>query len=286
MSGQVAICCGDRRFRIRMKPLEDVRLLSQNDVPAAQKLSDAAGWNQTEADWNRVVRLAPELSFGQWAGGVLVATTTAVSYGVELAWVGMVLTEPAWRGRGLARRLMERALGELGRRGVRSVKLDATEMGRPLYLSLGFREEGIVWRWRHEGGGWGGLRAEAGEVTYHLDQVAFGVERRALLEDLAGGGVCRVGDGFAMGRAGRVASFFGPAVATGGEGLEAALEWHAGRFPGQAVFWDIPEGNRGAEGVAERIGFVRQRRLTRMVLGEDRGWRADWVQALAGFEFG
>ncbi|GGG95879.1 GNAT family N-acetyltransferase [Silvibacterium dinghuense] len=49
-----------------------------------------------------------------------------------------VYVEPAYRRRGLARRLMQLAEAEFARRGVQYAVLHATEKGRPLYADLGW----------------------------------------------------------------------------------------------------------------------------------------------------
>ena len=50
-----------------------------------------------------------------------------------------VFVEPDFRRRGLARALIELSLAEARRRNIRVVSLHASEEGRPLYDSLGFR---------------------------------------------------------------------------------------------------------------------------------------------------
>ena len=50
-----------------------------------------------------------------------------------------VYTVPGYRGRGLARCLMESILAWCGERGIRVVNLHASDAGRPLYEALGFR---------------------------------------------------------------------------------------------------------------------------------------------------
>ena len=49
-----------------------------------------------------------------------------------------VVTDPAYRGRGLARAVMEGLLGWFGDRGIRRVDLNASPDGMPLYRGLGF----------------------------------------------------------------------------------------------------------------------------------------------------
>jgi ribosomal protein S18 acetylase RimI-like enzyme len=49
-----------------------------------------------------------------------------------------VVTHPAYRRNGLARRLVQAALAWLDERGIQRAELHATDMGRPLYEELGF----------------------------------------------------------------------------------------------------------------------------------------------------
>jgi len=53
-------------------------------------------------------------------------------------WIVNVYTEPAYRRRGLARRLMEAMIEWCRERGYHSINLHASPYGRPLYQSMGF----------------------------------------------------------------------------------------------------------------------------------------------------
>lgn len=53
-------------------------------------------------------------------------------------YVSSVYCDPAWRRRGIARRLMEQLLARAQEMGMQRLILWASEMGRPLYLDLGF----------------------------------------------------------------------------------------------------------------------------------------------------
>jgi len=59
--------------------------------------------------------------------------------GESRAYLLNVFVEPAYRRRGLARELIRLCLAETRRRGIRIVSLHASEQGRPIYESLGFR---------------------------------------------------------------------------------------------------------------------------------------------------
>jgi len=141
--------------------------------------------------------------------GVLAATATAVCYERRLAWIGMLLTDPAHRGRGFARRLMEHAIDALTARRMEWIKLDATEIGAPLYRQLRF-------------------------------EPAFGADRSVLLNMLAPLGaasLANVADGYAMARPGSHAAYCGPCVSRRAEGAGQLLGWFLARHPGQPVCW-------------------------------------------------
>ena len=271
----------------------EIRLLQGSDVESAMRLSEAAGWNQTRGDWERLLELAPPGCFGIDVDGTLAATTTAVCYGRRLAWIGMVLTLPEFRGRGLARRLMRHALDFLDRTAVEWVKLDATDMGRPLYAKLGFKDDGRIERWHRPAGPappYQGERTRAN--NFSLDVEGVGTDRSGLLAALEPSGSLRLdGDGFAMARPGRLAAYFGPCEARHREAIRPAVDWFLDRHAKTDAFWDLFPANEAAVQEAMAAGFSSKRVLTRMVkrlrsdavpLVENR----ELIYAAAGFEFG
>ena len=276
-------------------------------MPRALALSRAAGWNQTPADWALVIEMNPEGCFGLECDGQLAATTSTIRYGTNLAWVGMVLTHPEYRGRGFARTLMERALDHLS--DVRTVKLDATEMGGPLYKKLGFVDECATERWirpagapcemdlvsgnvpparmlthggsiepRPSGSGQTGKLRFRDDSDSFLDEVAFGADRGALLHRLAQFEGSSAEHAFALGRADR----FGPCVSRSREAAEQLALWFLARHPNEELLWDLfPENN-----LAASLGFTLSRRLTRMTRGHTLTGDNSLIYAGAGFEFG
>src|SRR5215212_6568375 len=174
----------------------EIRTLGEADLAAAMRLKESAGWNQTEADWLRLLRLEPCGCFAATAGGRLVGTATTTAYGRELAWVGMVLVDPEFRRRGIASLLMAAALSYLDGRGIETVKLDATPDGRHVYERLGFESELMIERWQRHGtdaadnarperaGGVAAsiFKAVRLEEILELDRAAFGADRARLVE--------------------------------------------------------------------------------------------------------
>src|SRR3981081_3729230 len=100
------------------------------DIPTGMQLQEHAGWNQLEADWRRLLDLQPDGCFLAELDGAPVGTVTTCRFG-PVVWGAMMLVEERFRGRGIGRSLMVHALNDLDARGVRSVRLDATPLGRP-----------------------------------------------------------------------------------------------------------------------------------------------------------
>jgi hypothetical protein len=206
----------------------------------------------------------------------------------------MVLTDAAYRGRGFARRLMEHAIEYLRGRRVNWIKLDATDMGRPLYTQLGFRDEAAIERWIRKPQPFP-LRSATLDpfvLDSSLDREAFGADRSQLLRVLAGiESTSIAGAGFAMGRAGSRAAYFGPCVARSAEVARDLLAWFLERHAAESVYWDILPGNGEAVQIARDFGFERARELVRMTLagGSDPAPlnnKDALVFATAGFEYG
>jgi GNAT superfamily N-acetyltransferase len=275
-----------------------VRTLTPADLPALMRIKEAAGWNQTATDWHNLLDLAGETCFGLECDGGVVATTTAVCYGRRLAWIGMVLTDPAYRRRGFGRRLMEHALEALEARGVEWIKLDATEMGAPLYKDLGFADECSIERWGAIGRDGAAGRAPAGFRAGFtadwtaLDLAACGADRTELLARLATMGAAEIaGEGYGMGRPGSQAAYFGPCVSRSAEAARELLTWFLAKHAGEPVYWDLLPSNTEAVRLAREFGFAPLRRLTRMARRGAPGGAAlahddSRVFAIAGFEYG
>jgi GNAT superfamily N-acetyltransferase len=256
------------------------------DVPAAFQLAFAAGWNQTEDDWRRLLLLEPDGCFGIEEGGRLVATATLLCHGREVAWLGMVLTHPDYRRRGFARRLVEETLALANARGIPSVKLDASDAGRPLYLDIGFRDEQPIERWRREPGP---LKVapcsfSIGPADAALDAEAFGADRSRFLAAL--GPVSCFSSGFVLHRNGSRARHLGPCVARDGTEAARAIDSIVASCATEPWFWDLLPAHTEAVEIARGLGFAPVRRLTRMLRGAAIRTDDRLVYAIAGFEAG
>lgn len=115
------------------------RKFGRKDLDAAVELSREAGWPHRLEDW----ALAHRLGRGYIAEerGEVVGTVLAWNHDGRSASLGMVIVAGSHRGQGIGRRLMKLALRDAGGR---SVMLNATPSGQPLYAKLGFRRVGDI----------------------------------------------------------------------------------------------------------------------------------------------
>ncbi len=84
-----------------MAKMIEMRPMTINDLQLGLRLTQQAGWNQTESDWLRCMNLEPEgcfvAEFDGYSGG-----TTATCVFDRVAWIAMVLVDKNARGKGVA----------------------------------------------------------------------------------------------------------------------------------------------------------------------------------------
>src|SRR5262245_1096445 len=127
-----------------------IERLQPRDAEGLCPLSIEAGWNQVAADW----RLMLDLGCGYGARGPKgqwIASALVLPLGPAISWISMVLVTEPVRGHGLGTHLLSRCIAEVEASGA-AAGLDATELGRPIYLPLGFRDVYPLSRWHAQQG--------------------------------------------------------------------------------------------------------------------------------------
>lgn len=110
----------------------------------------AQGWHANRRlldalrEWEQAQIFVVHDEAAEGANGGVIATTAAIACG-EVGVIGNVIVRADRQRRGLGLLAMERTLDWLRERHVRSVLLDATVEGRPLYGKVGFVPLGISW---------------------------------------------------------------------------------------------------------------------------------------------
>jgi GNAT superfamily N-acetyltransferase len=241
-------------------------VLTPAHLDGAIALSRAEGWPHRAEDWALILGLGRGIA--ALHDDRVIGTAVATPFG-QAGTLSMIIVARDWRGRGLARTMMERLMdGE-----ARQWRLTATADGLPLYAKLGFVEthrivqqqgpvaaiaapEGVAW-------------AEPGDIEAiaTLDRAATGMDRAGLVAALAGSGrlaVIRDGSGLAgyaalrpFGR-GEVA---GPVVARDAADARHLLAFLFAGRPGAFVRVDTPEASGlgdwlAAQGLAPSGGGI------------------------------
>ncbi len=277
----------------------EMRTLQVEDAPRCQLLSDEAGWNQNEHDWDFILRQGG--GRGAWRGDTLIATAAFMPYGTTFGWICMVLVTNQERRQGLASHLLRQCIDELAARHM-VAGLDATPAGREVYLRLGFEDIYALTRFQADARD---RRIEAPSplvtrmsdallpAVFRFDAQVLGEDRREFLCALVKrkpllAHATTQGDritGFVLGRDGRRWTHVGPVIADDARIairlLEAAMAEIAG-----PILIDVPDHHPQVQAWLSERGFVVQRGYMRMLRGRSTSIEdASRVMAIAGPEF-
>ncbi|MGH2649218.1 MAG: GNAT family N-acetyltransferase [Ginsengibacter sp.] len=276
------------------------RPMTDNDIAAGMVLCRAAGWNQLARDWEILLHLNPDGCRVATINNKVIGTVTAIRYEKFFSWIGMVLVDPAFRGRGTGMQLLDEALRVL--QNEETIKLDATPAGRKLYLKLNFVDEYHLSRMS--------TIAPAKELTVSIarpiqkegiatianfDREIFGADRQSLL------GWMLIGapelafmveekneiEGYCLGRHGHDFTHIGPVVARNFEVAKDLVSAALFNCIDQPVILDAMHFNPEWMEWLRSISFTEQRPFIRMYRGRNKFPGLPEKQfAILGPEFG
>ncbi len=263
-----------------------LRALHLQDVRQAIKLSNAERWNQTEKDWKFLIENPWNICLAAAVGEKVIGTVTAINYEEDVGWIGMVLVDKEFRGRGVSKLLLsgiiERQLFS------RSLKLDATPAGESVYQGFGFEAEYLIHRMTIAS-----VSMQTVSFDYELlleranlknileiveyDKSVFGAPRQKLIEFLIKNHRENVWTlkkngqitGFALGRKGARFCQIGPVVALNNEDAKKLIAKSLTGLLGQPVVVDILDDKKDLINWLSSIGFKVQRSFVRMYRNEN-----------------
>ncbi|MGH9766014.1 MAG: GNAT family N-acetyltransferase [Blastocatellia bacterium] len=257
----------------------DYRDMVAADIPAGLQLCRASRWNQTDRDWELFLRLSPRGCRVAVKDEQVIGTVATVRYENRFSWVGMVLVDPAERGRGVGARLMAEALDAL--KGMPSIRLDATPAGHPVYRKLDFVDEYRLSRMETVVSSEGlalqcnparpMTREDLPSVAV-LDREVFGADRRLTLEWLLDGApeyawvVEEQGQviGYTFGRHGFNFEHLGPVIAEDQRAARRLVSACLSQQVGKQFILDASHHETDWRAWLESIGFREQRPFIRM----------------------
>ena len=286
---------GNSIFRIRPMDIKDLK--------RALELSSSEGWNQTERDWRLLIENPLNTCIVAEQNNKVIGTATALNHSKEVGWIGMVLVDKSYRGQGAGKMLLTNIIDLLPE--VKSIKLDATPAGEPLYRKLGFTEERKIHRMTNPSSGKPGkdifglepvnLDRESLSDVLKLDRVLFGADRsyllRTLYEAYPGKAflIRKNGrlEGYVLGRDGTRFNQIGPLFAFSPDTAMSLFIKASESLFNKPVVLDVPEDKADFTAWLETAGFVKQRHFIRMYLNNNSyQGRPGYQYLIAGPEFG
>jgi GNAT superfamily N-acetyltransferase len=262
-----------------------VRPMQPDDIVHAMKLSSAEGWNQTEKDWNLLIESPQNVCLLAEFNKKIIGTTTAMNYGKQIAWIGMVLVDKEYRGQGVSKLLLTNILEKL--KSFSSIKLDATPAGQQVYEKFDFKNEYIITRLVT--GSMKKLSTDDDSSLVELiqlkdleeiiafDKHVFGANRRQLIESLTQryphkAWVLKRNNsiaGFALGREGNKYHQVGPVFGSTINDVKILIRKGLNELINQPVVIDVLNEKEDLITWLNSIGFTMQRHFVRMYKKEN-----------------
>jgi len=288
----------------------DIRKMEASDVEALMHIKNAENWNQTEQDWYFLMEHDPEYCLVAVVDDRVAGSVTAINYHNKTAWIGMMLVVQEYRGMGISKMLLNTIIRKL--KDCKSIKLDATPAGIPVYRKLGFVEEYEISRMTSaslttiEGGlnGESHLRKafDVMPITKstileiaNKDEGYFGVNRLELMQYqlLDQNNIClqlnldHKLNGYVFGRSGSNYLQVGPLMGDSFLGVEFLLRRVFTQLKGLPLVVDVLSDKQELIDWLGSIGFDYQRTFTRMYLkSNDFSGEPDKQFFICGPEFG
>jgi len=262
-----------------IEAMVNLRHMTAEDLAAAHDLSHEQKWPHRIEDWEMMFSLGS--GYVAERDGELIGTAMSWLYGEDAATLGMVIVSPKAQGMGIGRRLMDAVLNDLSGR---TVMLNATDEGLPLYRKMGFEPIGPIYQ--HQGAAFAVPMAELipdervrplgnkdMDVLRTLARRATGMDRDKLLEALVPGAqgvvLTRSNEpvGFALFRRFGRGYVVGPTIAPDTGGAKALISHWLGSNSGIFCRLDVTE-ESGLSGWLDELGLPCVGRVMRMTRGQ------------------
>lgn len=277
-----------------------IQTMRRDEVGFAIDLAAAEGWNPGLHDADCFHAADPGGFLVARCGGEAVGCIAAVSYGGRFGFIGLYIVVPAWRGKGIGRRLWDAGMARLAGQ---VICLDGVPAQQPFYRRGGFE---LAWQnmrfagtARHTG------RADAAQIVPvgaadfeaigALDRLIFPAPREAFLRCwtampgatalawMEGGRIA----GWGLVRRCREGHKIGPLVAENPAIANALYAALCNRLPeGEAVFLDVPLPNADAQALARAQSLQGVFATARMYAGPAPALALDCLYGITTFELG
>ncbi len=257
-----------------------LRSMHYNDIEVAMHLKNTEGWNQTEKDWELLIENPLNICLVAEYQHKVIGTVTAINYSNEVAWIGMVLVDRKCRGQGVSKLLLTDLMKKLEQ--CKSVKLDATPAGLPVYKKIAFVEEYAIYRMTNPSLknsfkdkykiSAKPVQAKDIQEIVKFDKLIFGVDRTSLIEFFIENYPEKAWllkrnnqiAGYTLGRNGTRFNQIGPVSALTVNDAKILIAEALKSLAGQPVVMDILQDKEILIDWLSSMGFTTQRHFIRM----------------------
>jgi ribosomal protein S18 acetylase RimI-like enzyme len=262
-----------------------LRSIELKDLEKVKRLSDEAGWNQTEKDWQFLIDNTDNICVLAETDSKIVGSSIAVNYNNQVAWFCMVLVDKNYRKQGISKAMLNYLFEHIT---CVDTKLDATSEGEKVYTHFGFKKDFKISRLIHPSIVNFTLLEDNELVITNSDQdiirkliehdsTGFGVERKKLIEWLIKeypykAWVAKKDDviaGYTLGREGTHYHHIGPMMANDIHVAESLLINALKELQGKPVVMDVVSDKTELINWLLTLGFEKQREFTRMYRNEN-----------------
>ncbi len=285
------------RWQVQMPNEQKINTMTVDELETVLDWAADEGWNPGQADAEAFHAADPQGFFMTRIDGSPVAAISVINHDAENAFLGLYISRPEWRGKGVGLQTWKHALGHAG---PRSVGLDGVPAQEQNYRMSGFVRTGsslrFVGRWPSCSNA--AIRPVAADNTSSLialDARANGFARPRFLTAwlshvplrrdsrvLAKEGEIH---GFATWRACREGTKIGPVIAPDtASAIDLIADIAAVRPEGPLII-DVPEANRSLRRELESAGFEVPFVTARMYRGAIPKQHVS-LQAIATMELG
>lgn len=277
--------------------MAEIRNMTPAELETVLDWAADEGWNPGQDDVAAFHAADPHGFFVAVEGGAPVAAISVVNHTDELAFLGLYICRPEWRGRGVGLRLWQHALAHAEER---CVGLDGVPAQQANYARSGFATHGETRR--YEGVVPGRADPDVRDAApddvpalVRMDTLATGYgkpgfmtrwlaasdTRRTLVLERGG-----TTEGFATLRRCRTGSKIGPLVARDMEAAERLFLAAAAQAAPGPVILDVPDSQPELVALCERLGMTCSFTTARMYRGVPPRPAEQLVTSIATMELG
>ena len=275
----------------------DIRPMTGDDIAPAVAMYKAGCWGERREFLEWVLANPSTRPLVGVRKGSVVATGMATISG-QVGWVGSIFVDRTMRSRGYGRAITDAACELIDAAGCRTQALIASEYGRPLYESMGFRvdaeyqvlEAATIARAPSRPTGRTLRPMRLGDLrrVCSLDRRATAEDRSGLLRALEDRAWVLETDGELLGFVGSILPDSGAVIASNVEDAAALLEHlrHMSHGKARTVQATVPACNpAGIEGL-QRLGWSPTFQTPRMLRGADVAWNPAMIWGILSRAWG